>query len=183
MINSESGTSSLTVLAVAPKSPEFLYCLDILDEAAARLHRAGIVQWPEKFDARRIAKLEEFASREEMLIVLDQERPVATITITEWADPDFAEHWPSPAADALYLCRAAVSNQARGQRLGQRFLIPTAERRARRLSKGLLRLDCSRRNINLHQHYQGRWGFRHVGTVEVPGRKSGALFQREVCEL
>ena len=45
--------------------------------------------------------------------------------------------------------------------------------------RAFLRLDCWKTNTGLHRYYLGE-GFTHVRTVDVPGRFSGALFQRPV---
>jgi hypothetical protein len=43
----------------------------------------------------------------------------------------------------------------------------------------VLRLDCSRTNDRLHRYYHDH-GFDRVAIVEVPGRKSGALFEKRI---
>jgi hypothetical protein len=43
----------------------------------------------------------------------------------------------------------------------------------------LIRLNCWSTNTRLHAYYIAH-GFKHVRTADVPGRMSGALFQREV---
>lgn len=43
--------------------------------------------------------------------------------------------------------------------------------------KTWLRFDCWRTNTALHDYYK-TLGFHHVRTVNIPGRDSGALFQR-----
>ncbi|HYU83619.1 MAG TPA: GNAT family N-acetyltransferase [Kribbellaceae bacterium] len=42
-----------------------------------------------------------------------------------------------------------------------------------------LRLNCWSTNTRLHAYYVAL-GFRHVRTVDVPGRMSGALFKRDL---
>ncbi|MCX4387635.1 hypothetical protein OG777_11920 [Micromonospora peucetia] len=42
-----------------------------------------------------------------------------------------------------------------------------------------LRLNAWKANAALHCYYLGQ-GFRHVRTVDVPGRNSGALFERPI---
>jgi ribosomal protein S18 acetylase RimI-like enzyme len=110
--------------------------------------------------------------------------PIATATITTWADPDFAHAWPSGAGDAVYVMRLAVTTTARqlargGPGFGSQ-LLDFAEYVARQRGLGRVRLDCSRENTDLHFYYL-RHGFRPMGRVDVPGRRSGALFERQVA--
>lgn len=180
MTNTELHPIPVDTYTVAPDSGEFLHCVEILDEAAARLHRRSIVQWPPKFDAGRIEKLRAYAAAGELIYISRHERSLATLVVSEQADPDFAPYWHEPVAQALYLYRIAVAEAGRGLHLGHRVLVPLAEARARVLGKQYLRLDCSRTNTGLHQHYRKEWGFQLHTIAYVPGRKSGALFQREV---
>ncbi|ASO21073.1 hypothetical protein AHOG_17240 [Actinoalloteichus hoggarensis] len=46
---------------------------------------------------------------------------------------------------------------------------------------GKLRLDAWKTNADLHQYYLNQ-GFFYMGTVHIPGRRSGALFERPVAE-
>lgn len=180
MTNTELHPIPVDAYSVAPETSEFWHCLEILDEAAGRLQRQGVVQWPEKFDQKRIDKLKRYAAAGEMMIVRRHEKALATLVVSQEADPDFAGYWPTPAHQALYLYRVAVSEAGRGLHLGHRVLVPLAESYARAQRKSYLRLDCSRTNSALHRHYQNEWGFQHITTATVPGRKSGALFQRPV---
>jgi hypothetical protein len=43
-----------------------------------------------------------------------------------------------------------------------------------------IRVDCATGNGELHGYYK-RLGFSHVRTVDLPHRRSGALFQRQTC--
>ena len=60
-------------------------------------------------------------------------------------------------------------------------LLDFAGEQAEAQGKPWVRLDCWRTNTALHAYYLARH-FQHLRTVEVPGRGSGALFQRPAAE-
>ena len=99
-------------------------------------------------------------------------RAVAAITGPDmdfWTEAEAAE-------PASYLGRFMVSEHGRGW--GERLLEAVASREQEE-GRTALRLDCWRDNVALHRFYE-RHGFQHVRTVEVPGRQSGALFERRL---
>jgi ribosomal protein S18 acetylase RimI-like enzyme len=106
--------------------------------------------------------------------------PVGTLTLTPWQDPDFAAGWPNRDLFAQYVARFAVAPLGRRlfTGLGTRMLDHAATIAAQRGAQ-VLRLDCAKRNDRL-QRYYGEHGFDHVGTVDLPERKSGALFERRI---
>jgi ribosomal protein S18 acetylase RimI-like enzyme len=149
--------------------------LDLLAEAAGWLNSQGVRQWPTGgFPADRIEPL----VAEGTLYVLqgdDDPAPAATVALDRHADPEFwstAEHSES----AYYVHKLCTSRAYAGHGLGE-ALLDWAGLRA--LVSGLrwLRLDCAKDNPRL-QGYYGTLGFRHVRTVDLPHRASGALFQR-----
>lgn len=160
----------------------------VLDDAARWLTERGIEQWPGQFSdngGHRITKLVAEARAGNVWLVSLGARPVATATITDWADPDFAAAWPGGPGGALYVCRLATTQTGRdiakdGPGLGAR-LLDFADHLARGRRVGRLRLDCSRTNSRLHSYYL-RQGFKPMGVVEVAGRRSGALFERPVTQ-
>jgi ribosomal protein S18 acetylase RimI-like enzyme len=101
-----------------------------------------------------------------------QIRAVAAITA---ADLDF---WTVGEAlePVTYLARFMVGQHGKGW--GEILLEAIASRETARGSEAL-RLDCWRSNTGLHRYYE-QHGFRHVRTVVVPGRQSGALFERRL---
>lgn len=90
-------------------------------------------------------------------------------------DPDFwtAEEMDDPV---VYISRFLVAEHGRGW--GAQLLAAIIEREAQRGAR-YVRLDCWKTNTQLHEHYK-RQGFTHLRTEEVPGRMSGALFQRPI---
>lgn len=161
--------------------------LSVLDQAARRLAERGIVQWPASFhddDGKRVVVLAERIERGEVILCRDRDGagvPMGTISVSPDPDPDFVHGWPSDPTDALYVYRMARADAAVPRDFG-RWLLYRAEVRAREAGKSWLRLDCSRTNGLLHQYYRGA-DFEMVGNVIVPGRKSGALFQRKVSTV
>lgn len=131
------------------------------DEAAAWLLEQGYVQWvPGEYDGSRFAQS---IARDEVLVVRDHGRIVATVTLTTndelvWAD----RHRP----DASYLHRLIVARSRSGQGLGTTIL-REVERRAQARGHGVLRLDTVELNADLAAYYE-RHGFRAVGRREYP---------------
>lgn len=114
--------------------------------------------------------------RGETWVVTEQDRQViATISVTQRADPDF---WTEDerAVPALYLSRMATDPTQAGQGLG-RLMLAWAVREAARQGLIEARLDAWRTATGLHDYYRAQ-GWTHVRTVDVPGRYSGALFSR-----
>ncbi|RIQ18272.1 GNAT family N-acetyltransferase [Jiangella rhizosphaerae] len=144
--------------------------LDVLSAASARLHARGIDQWPRRFAASKVLPDIE-AGR--AYVVRDGRPVVATTILSEVGDADF---WtPAELADpAYYVSKIATVDGYTG--LGS-ALLDWCGRQAARQGGELLRLDAWRTNPDLHAYYLAR-GFRHVRTVELPHRNSGALFER-----
>ncbi|MEO3810102.1 GNAT family N-acetyltransferase [Sphaerisporangium sp. B11E5] len=155
--------------------------LRLLADTAGWLHGRGIRQWPAAgFPAARIEPLIEAQT----LFVLDGAEegtggeglvPAATLALDDNADAEFWTVADRPES-ALYVHKLAVGRAFSGRGLGETLLDWAALRVA---AAGLdwLRLDCSKDNPGLQGYYR-RLGFRHVRTVDLPHRASGALFQR-----
>ncbi|WP_327086593.1 GNAT family N-acetyltransferase [Nonomuraea sp. NBC_01738] len=156
--------------------------LTLLADTAEWLHSQGVRQWPRGgFPAARIAPLID----DHVLFVMDDELryldpdeaapPVATIALDANADPDFWTPADDPSA-ALYIHKLAVARPWAGSGLGE-ALLDWAGATVHHLGLPWLRLDCSKANPRLQRYYASR-GFRHLRTVNLPHRASGALFQR-----
>jgi ribosomal protein S18 acetylase RimI-like enzyme len=160
--------------------------LTLLADTAAWLYARGVRQWPrDGFGPDRIEPLIE----ERTLFLLDDELraidpdeaapPVATIALDGHADPEFWTPADDPGA-GLYVHKLAVARPWSGSGLGDALLdwagVATYE-------AGLpwLRLDCAKGNRRLQDYYRGR-GFRHLRTIDLPHRASGALFQRPASD-
>ena len=165
--------------------------LDVLEDAAAWLASQGIVQWPASFrrptpaDVHQdySATLHTAAMAGELWVLRDQttHRAVGTIAITDQIDADFAAHWPGGPGDASYLSRLAVRREAAGNQLGG-LLLDGGARVASSAGTRWVRLHCAKRNPRLQEYYLSQ-GFRHITTVDLPHRKSGALFERPAYQL
>jgi ribosomal protein S18 acetylase RimI-like enzyme len=175
-------------LALRRAEPEDLSgVLTLLADTAEWLHAQGVRQWPRGgFGPERITPLIE----ERVLFLLDDELryldpdesapPVATIALDGHADPEFWSPGDNPGA-ALYVHKLAVARPWSGSGLGD-ALLDWAGAAAHAAGLPLLRLDCSKTNWRLQQYYRRR-GFRHVRTVDLPHRASGALFERRSEDL
>ncbi len=149
-------------------------------EAVRWIGNRGLDQWqpaqggrqaPEQVQ-RRIA---DAISRGECYVAVEGSRIVATITVDEFADPEFWQECDEPSA-ALYVHRMIVARNYSGRGIGE-ALIDFASEIAARRGKKWLRLDAWRTNLALHRYYL-HLGFKHVRTVSLEHRGSGALFQR-----
>lgn len=149
--------------------------LDLMGEAAAWLREKGVNQWQAPFRVERIA--DGIAGGRVWFAEIDDEderEVIATITIDDFADPDF---W-TEADDldsALYVHRMAVRRRYAGLGLGEQML-KWAAMLAREQGKSRLRLDANRDNEALQDYYR-RHGWTHVRTEYRPWRPSGALFE------
>lgn len=166
------------LVQASPDDLEDVLC--VLSDAARWLMNKGIDnQWPPVFEEtdHRAEKLRHEAAKGNVHVVYWDHHPLATVTVTDWADPDFAAGWPDGPGDALYIMRLATTQLARnlGLTLGTN-MIEHAIFRAGIAGVSKIRLDCSKRNAGLHNYYE-RHNFRRVGTVDAPGRRSGALFE------
>lgn len=156
--------------------------LTLLSDTAEWLYAQGLRQWPRGgFGPERIEPLIE----DRVLYLLDDELryldpdesapPVATIALDDHADPEFWTPADHPAA-ALYIHKLAVARPWSGSGLGD-ALLDWACASAHAAGLPWLRLDCAKGNPRLQDYYRDR-GFRHIRTVDLPHRSSGALFQR-----
>ncbi|MBP2702843.1 GNAT family N-acetyltransferase [Microbispora sp. RL4-1S] len=166
----------VTELTLRPALPDDLPAvLDLLTATARWLDSRGVRQWPVAgFPADRIEPL----IAQGAMYVLDGgegRAPVATVSLDGRADPEFWRPADRPG-DALYVHKLAVSRSYSGRGLGE-ALLDWAGLRADAEGRRLLRLDCAKDNPRLQAYYRAA-GFRHVRTVDLPHRASGALFER-----
>ncbi|WP_219467420.1 GNAT family N-acetyltransferase [Nonomuraea rhizosphaerae] len=156
--------------------------LRLLADTSEWLHSQGVRQWPRGgFGPERIEPL----IAERVLYLVDDELrylelddaapPVATIAVDGHADPEFWRPGDDPG-DALYVHKLAVARPWSGSGLGD-ALLDWAGAMAYDQGRTWLRLDCAKANQRL-QAYYSKHRFRHLRTVDLPHRSSGALFQR-----
>lgn len=141
-------------------------------EAGAWLAAIGSDQW--QYPARR-ERIDASIAAGECWLAAAGGRPVATVTVDRHADGDFWQPADQPD-NALYVHRMVVRRQAAGAELGS-ALLDWAGGRAERAGWAWLRLDAWRTNQALRDYYARR-GFVLVRVVDVPHRRSGALYQR-----
>lgn len=169
--------AELTLRRATPADLEGV--LTLLARTAGWLNGLGVRQWPAGgFPAERIEPL----IGEGVMYVLDAGArvPAATIAVDGHADPEFWTSADRPD-DALYVHKLAVGRDYSGQGLGE-ALLDWAALRAAVHGRPYLRLDCAKDNPRLQAYYR-RVGFRHVRTVDLPHRASGALFERDACAV
>ncbi|MER7505429.1 GNAT family N-acetyltransferase [Nonomuraea pusilla] len=180
-------TTLLHPLALRAAEPADLPgVLSLLADTAEWLYSRGVRQWPRGgFGPERIEPLIE----ERVLFLLEDElryldrgdqAPVATIALDRNADPEFWTRADRPES-ALYVHKLAVARPWSGSGLGD-ALLDWAGGTAHAAGLPWLRLDCSKDNPRLQEYYRSR-GFRHVRTVDLPHRASGALFERHADDL
>ncbi|QPP07030.1 GNAT family N-acetyltransferase [Streptomyces bathyalis] len=144
----------------------------LLTEASQWLASRGIDQW--QFPPHR-DRIEKALEHGECFLVICNGEPVGTITVDDYADPEFWTDADDPD-DALYVHRMAVSRAASGMDLGA-IMLDWATKRASQQGKAWLRLDAWKTNPGLHSYYANH-GFTLVRIVDLGHRRSGALFQR-----
>lgn len=143
----------------------------LLNEAGGRLADRGLDQWGRHWMSRdRIGPMVE--TGETWLAEEANGVPAVTVSLSTFADPDF---W-TPAETmipALYLSKLASRVRGAGS-----WAIEWALCHAGELGYEVVRLDAWATNEGLHDYYRGR-GWTHLRTMEVPGRRSGALFEQK----
>lgn len=149
--------------------------LDVLSAATARLHARGVQQWPERFAPSKVLPDIEAGNA---YIVWDGRDAVATTILSANGDKDF---WtPDELTDPAYYV-SKISTVSGYGGLGS-ALLDWCSREAARLNGELLRLDAWRTNFDLQNYYLTQ-GFRHVRTVKLAHRNSGALFERPARDV
>jgi GNAT superfamily N-acetyltransferase len=146
----------------------------ILKHAAGWLHDAGYDQWPDSSASLRYDQILRQIGRGGTFLVHDGHDPVATIATTTEADPDF---WTlaEQAEAAVYVSKAAIVRRCSGHGLGALLLRWVVDRASREGARWA-RLDAWRTNEDLHTYYREQ-GWDYLRTVDLPHRRSGALFQ------
>lgn len=141
-------------------------------EAEEWLAERGIQQWTPKWVSVGDEKLER-ATRQGRAWVAELDGDVvATVTL---GGPD-EDLWSVEDGPALYLYKLMVARRCAGNDLGA-AIIDWAIDQAAQYGYPWLRLDVWPSNPGLQSYYR-KHGFAHVRTVDVPGRDTGALFQR-----
>jgi ribosomal protein S18 acetylase RimI-like enzyme len=146
----------------------------LLEQAGDWMRSQGIGdQWPIRFPLTDLAARRD---RGELHIACHGATPVGTFALDYHADPEFWHDDPDGKL-AGYLHRLAVARTHAGHGIGAQ-LVDHADRLVTDAGRRWLRLDCAKHNTRLHDYYR-RLGFTQVGSIDLPHRKSGALFQRE----
>jgi len=146
----------------------------LLNEAGEWMRRQGITdQWPSQFPLSDLAGR---ADRGELHIAYDHGTPVGTFAVDYHADPEFWHDDPN-GDRAGYLHRLAIARTHAGHGIGHQ-LINHADHLVADTGRQWLRLDCAKHNTRLHDYYR-QLRFTQLPTVDLPHRKSGALFQRQ----
>ncbi|MFF0526553.1 GNAT family N-acetyltransferase [Actinomadura nitritigenes] len=142
-------------------------------EAEQWLAGRGIEQWTAKWTTVGAEKLER-ATRQgrAWLVEADVGDVAGTVTL---GGPD-EDLWRIEDGPALYLYKLMVARRHGGRGLGG-LLIDWVCDQAVSHGYPAVRLDIWPNNHALGAYYE-RHGFRHVRTVDVPGRDTGALYER-----
>jgi GNAT superfamily N-acetyltransferase len=142
-------------------------------EAERWLAEQGIEQWTNKWVQIGTEKIER-ATRQRRAWVIEVADDVgATVTL---GGPD-EDLWHVEDGPALYLYKLMVARRYAGLGLGA-LIVDWAVDQAARHGYPWLRLDTWPSNPGLMDYYRSL-GFDHVRTENIPGRDTGALFQRK----
>lgn len=160
------------VLIRAGRPDELATVEELLRGASEWLASRGIDQWQYPPHRDRITA----ALRQGVcFLVFEDGEPIATFQVDDFADPEFWNPDDEPDS-ALYVHRMATSRHAAGGGVGGTIL-EWARARAASQGKRWLRLDAWKDNEGLHKYYKAV-GFTLLRIVDLPHRRSGALFQR-----
>lgn len=162
--------STLTIRQA--NTSDFDAILGLLEESVQWLRGKGLDQWS-TWETWR-TKMRPSLERGDVWLLCDRGEIIGTVTVETAGDSDFwsREELNDPAA---YVSKLAVRRDRAGENLGQ-LLLDWAGDHAYRYGCDYLRLDAWKSNERLHAYYLAH-GWKYIRTAEVPGRKSGALFQ------
>lgn len=143
------------------------------------LRQRGSDQWL-TFERWRPAMIKSLRNRDTWALFGPEQTMLATITTSRRADADF---WTpaEQAHPALYLSKLATDPAAAGRQLGD-LVLRWSLNQAARHGLTYVRFDAWRTAADLHTYYKEH-GWNHLRTVEVPGRHSGALFERPTATI
>ncbi|GGK93149.1 GNAT family N-acetyltransferase [Mangrovihabitans endophyticus] len=166
-------TDSPTIRPATPADLDTL--VDLFRATRKWLAEMGSDQWATNPPERVRGRLADAISRGECYVAEEDGRVIGTITVDDFADPEFWSAEDKPET-ALYVHRMMVERSAAGRDVGG-LLLDYAEAVAAKAGKVWLRLDAWRTNEPLHRYYV-RKSFRPVRVINLAHRGSGALFQR-----
>lgn len=142
------------------------------DEAAKWLASKGSDQWQYPASLEKITR---DMAHGTLYVARANGQYIGTITVDTSADPEFWSSEDLPET-ALYGHRIIVRPSGRGQEIGA-ALLDWASQKAERTGKRWFRVDAWKTNAELGRYYEAQ-GFQWVRTVDLPHRRSGALYQR-----
>jgi GNAT superfamily N-acetyltransferase len=148
--------------------------LALIHGAASWLHSRGLDQWPHESPTLSAGAISRHIAAGHTWLAFEDGRAVATIAADPDGDTDFWEPWQLETP-SWYVSKLATSRTAR-KGTGA-MLLRWAVDRAGREGIVMVRLDVWRTNQRLQDWYREQ-GWTYRGTVELPWRKSGALFER-----
>jgi hypothetical protein len=146
--------------------------MDLLHRRIQWLRQRGSDQWSTGNTFR--TRLTNNIACGETWVLSDEADPIATITVSTIGDPDFWD--PAELNDkAAYISKMATKIERSGEGLGE-LMIRWTQDWAARAGLELVRWDAWRTNPQLQDYYRSL-GARHIRTVDVADRWSGALFE------
>lgn len=146
--------------------------MDLLHRRIQWLRQRGSDQWSTGSTFR--TRLTNNIACRETWLLWDEADPIATITVSTTGDPDFWD--PDELHDkAAYVNKMASKIERRGEDIGA-LMIRWVQDWAARSGLEFVRWDAWRTNPQLQVYYQSL-GARHIRTVDVADRWSGALFE------
>ncbi|GAA1879219.1 GNAT family N-acetyltransferase [Asanoa iriomotensis] len=153
---------------------------ELYESARQWLDSLGSDQWASNTPERTRPRIASSVEHGECYVSLIDGVVVGTITVDDFADPEFWHAGDDPES-ALYVHRMVVDRAMRGRNIGA-CMLDLADQIASREGRRRLRLDAWHTNLALRDYYE-RQGFRHVRTVRLAHRGSGALFERPVARF
>lgn len=141
-----------------------------LGRTTSRVVRRGRPSWPSQFTYDRLLQV---VAAGDFYLVWDGGPPLAMLAVSAAGEPAFwsPRELAEPASYVSTMARAGGPAGVGAMMLD--WVVNAAHERGDRW----VRLDAGRGNEQLQQYYRDR-GFSLVRTETVPGRNSGALFQR-----
>lgn len=137
------------------------------------LRKKHLDQWNGERAKEAHGALDKELNANQMVGWIENNHLVAVASI-KGPDLDFWTEEEASDPDAAWIGRFMVTEH--GNNYGSKLLNAIISQQHKE-GKKIIRLDCWRDNKALHRYYENH-GFKFIRMVEVPGRMSGALFER-----
>ena len=151
----------------AAKIQDIPEIMEVTRACARYLINIGILQWNDQYPTE--AAFTQDISRQELYVLLDQDRIIGMIAITTLMDEEYkAVEWLTKNKNSIYIHRLAIHPDYQGKGNAQ-TLMDYAEKHAANFGFESVRLDTFSKNIR-NQHFYEQRGYVKLEDVYFPNQ-------------